>query len=360
MKTPLHLFTANGIKKIILLAFFAGHQVSISWGQNQSVEITPTSTTTTTESTINETVIRSSGVANILGLRFGGTLLSPTTPPNNQPLFQINAGGYNGSAFTTARANISLSATEAWSPTANGTRVSFGTTANGTTSPSTRLTIDHNGFVGIGTLSPESKLHISNGSSGVTPSENAGIFAEDNDHTYINLGTPDNKESGILFGKPSFGGASGGIIYDADRSLLFRTSTNDTRMVVTEAGNVGIGTTTPAAKLDIVGDVRVSLIVTTANTSVSYDPFNRQNNSYHVLNTAEDATVFIRGFTAASAGTLLYLIVAGDGTTILQDNNGTNSADRISTSDNENITISGQGSATFIYTDGWRVLSFTK
>lgn len=356
MKNPLQLFSATSIKKMLPLALLIGYYTAAA----QSVEILPTSASISNESLTNELVLRSSGVPNIIGFRFGGTAASPTAPPNNGPLFQINAGGFNGSSFSPSRASISLSATETWTPTANGTRVSFSTTANGTTNIDTKMVLNHNGFVGIGTLDPASRLHLYQGESSVTPSANAQLFIESNEHAYINMATPNTKESGILFGKTSFGGASGGIIYDPNRSLQFRTSTNDTRMTVTEAGNVGIGTTEPGAKLHVVGDICVSLIITTASTTVSYDPFNRQNNSYHVLNTLDGVTAFVRGFTAATPGTLLYLIVAGDGTTILQDNHATDTANRISTNNNDDIVIEGQGSATFIYSDGWRVLSFTK
>ena len=447
------IFLRSGIiknfRRTIALVFLTGYQVSTSWGQG--VTITPTSASVVAEGEVNEISLRSAVVPNIIGLRLGGTLQSPVAVGSGVNLVQLNGGGYNGSAFTTTRAGIFFLTTQPWSTTANGTRIQFTTTPNDNIFPIQQVTIDHTGFVGIGSSEPKSPLHIYRGSSNITPSGGAKIFVEDIDHTYIalgttdnkesgilfgktsfgsasggiiydsnrnlqfrtstndtrmtvteaglvgvgitspasrfhvsagisgvtphanakifaegdqatyiNLGTPDDRESGILFGRPSFGSTSGGIIYDVDRNLHFRTSTNDTRMLVTEAGKVGIGNANPAAKLDVVGDVRVSLMTTNATTSVSYDPFNRQNNSYHVINTFGGATVFVRGISVASSGTLLYLIVAGDGTVILQDDRATDDANRILTNDNDDITISGQGSAILIYTDGWRVLSFTK
>ncbi len=356
MKIPLQLCCSTSIRKALLPAFLIGYYTSIA----QSVEILPTSASISNESSTNELVLRSFSVPNIIGFRFGGTAASPTAPPGNSPLFQINAGGFNGSAFTTSKASISLSATEPWTPTANGTRVSFGTTANGTTDINTKMVLNHNGFVGIGTLEPQSRLHLYQGDAGTSPSANAQLFIESNEHTYINMATPNTKESGVLFGKTSFGYASGGIIYDSDRNLQFRTSTNDTRMIVSETGNVGIGTTTPGTKLAVVGDVSVSLIVTSPTSSITYNPFNRQNNSYHALNTQEGNTVTIRGFTAAPNGTLLYLIVAGDGTAVIKDNDSTETANRILTNIKADIVINGLGCVTFIYTEGWRVLSFVK
>lgn len=340
----------------------------------QSVEISPSSTITT-QSTIDDIVLRTSGTPNIVGLKFNGTFTSPTATTSGQNLLFLNGRGYNSSAFTFDKVSMSFQTSETWTTTANGAKILFGTTSNGTTSLTTRMTIDHNGFVGIGTTLPVSLFHIKNETSGVTPSVNSQAFIEDNDHTYLNFGTPDNKESGILFGRPSFGGASGGIIYNINRDLNFRTSTNDTRMTITEAGNVGIGTTTPTAKLNVVGDIAVSGAVisdinvdgeiklsraanTTANTSIGYDPFDRNGHSYAVLNTGAGVTAFIRGFTAATTGTMLYLVVAGSGTVIIQDDNASAAANKILTNISGDVTINGQGSAIFIYESGWRLLSF--
>jgi hypothetical protein len=225
-----------------------------------------------------------------------------------------------------------------------------------------RMRVLSGGNIGIGTASPARLLHLSRGISGVTSSTNAKLFIEDDTHTYLTFGTPDNAESGILFGKPTGGGASGGIIYDANRDLQFRTSSNDTRMVVTEAGNVGIGTTTPQAKLEITGDVKMSRVKLDVTTSLSLDPLNRQNNSYHVINfVSSGETVFLRGISAAGNGTMFYLIVAGTGTVRLQNDNATNAANRLLNSNDADITITNNGSATYIYdTSGWRLLSFTQ
>lgn len=340
----------------------------------QSVEITPSSTTTT-ESNTDDIVLRTTGNPNIVGVKFNGSLASPLATTNTTTLLSFNGRGYNGSAFTGNRASIEFKTAEDWTNIGNGTKILFSTTSISNTGTNIRMTIDHNGFVGIGTSLPASLFHISNGVSGVTPSSNSKAFIEDTNHTYISFGTPDNKESGILFGRPSFGGASGGIIYNINRDLLFRTSTNDTRMVITEAGNVGIGTTTPTAKLDVVGDIAVSgavignikaggeirlnrAVSITANTSIGYDPFDRQGNSYAVLNTGAGVTVFVRGFTAATTGTMLYLVVAGSGTVIIQDDNATVATNKIFTNTSADITISGQGSAIFIYDSGWRLVSF--
>jgi hypothetical protein len=74
--------------------------------------------------------------------------------------------------------------------------------------------------------------------------------------------SPDANETAILFGKAS-NAASGVIMYNNSSNpdgFQFRNNGNLTRMVINNAGNVGIGTTSPAAKLHIsAGDASFAL-----------------------------------------------------------------------------------------------------
>jgi hypothetical protein len=103
--------------------------------------------------------------------------------------------------------------------------------------------------IGINTETPQARLHIFKGSSGyigVYPHQD--LIVESNDHAWINLLAPNNKETGLLFGKPSHI-ASGGIVYDVNNNLHFRTNGNVNRMFIGADGKVGIGTNTPIAPL---------------------------------------------------------------------------------------------------------------
>jgi hypothetical protein len=103
--------------------------------------------------------------------------------------------------------------------------------------------------VGINTETPQARLHIfkaSSGYVGVYPHQD--LMIESNDNTWINLLAPNNKEMGLLFGKPS-NIASGGIVYDINNNMHFRTNGNVNRMFLGSNGNVGIGTVTPNAPL---------------------------------------------------------------------------------------------------------------
>jgi hypothetical protein len=108
----------------------------------------------------------------------------------------------------------------------------------GTGGGSNRMTIDVNGNVGIGTTTPESKLHI----AGV----NGEAFRWSNSST--------------VYGKLSCGTAGARIdVTGANSGYGLSFSMDDsTKMIILPSGNVGIGTATPAQKLDVVGSIAIS------------------------------------------------------------------------------------------------------
>src|SRR3989338_795819 len=100
------------------------------------------------------------------------------------------------------------------------------------------LSIDGaNGRVGIGTAAPGSLLHLE-GAGGAT------ILIKRTDSTQAN---------GVIRFKGSDDVTDGQISYNDDVSgaFTFNTGGTNTRMTIGSTGNVGIGTTTPAAKLSI-------------------------------------------------------------------------------------------------------------
>ena len=117
------------------------------------------------------------------------------------------------------------------------------------------------GNVGIGTTGPESLLHVSAGSAGaVTSSTTTGITIEDDADTQLQFLNPAANTGNIFFGD----------VDDADRAIFgYAHSTDEFRfmnaggasslMVIEQGGNVGIGTTGPGYKLDVVGEIKSRL-----------------------------------------------------------------------------------------------------
>jgi hypothetical protein len=96
----------------------------------------------------------------IFGRSAGGTISTPTATQSTHVLGIFGARGHDGTSFTSSRARIEIGASQNWTSTANGTNISFYTTANGTTSSQQRVYIAQSGNVGINRTSPNAKLDV--------------------------------------------------------------------------------------------------------------------------------------------------------------------------------------------------------
>lgn len=110
----------------------------------------------------------------------------------------------------------------------------------------TRMYVDANGNIGIGTTSPTSRLHIY-GTTEAT--QRIEIDGTSND-TGIRL-----KYNGVLTGFVKTWQSGELNIGTASSAFLNFYTNNSERMRITSGGNVGIGTTSPANKLDIREDI---------------------------------------------------------------------------------------------------------
>lgn len=91
-----------------------------------------------------------------------GTAASPTAVLANDYLGTFGARGYGTTGFSPAtRGMIGIKANENWTDTAQGTAISFETTANSGTTRLERMRITDTGDVGIGTTTPAYTLDVS-------------------------------------------------------------------------------------------------------------------------------------------------------------------------------------------------------
>ncbi|MEC7265770.1 MAG: hypothetical protein VXW38_18670 [Bacteroidota bacterium] len=112
-----------------------------------------------------------------------------------------------------------------------------------------------NNRVGIGTSTPLSKVHIYNGSSGQNPHGYADLAIEDSDHVMLSLMTNNTKYAYYGFADTD-DGFVGGIQYNHPTDAMhFRVNNHASDMMINATGNVGIGTTSPDAKLAVNGNI---------------------------------------------------------------------------------------------------------
>jgi hypothetical protein len=159
--------------------------------------------------------------------------------------FDASSGGLAGTLTTAAQPNI----------TSVGTLTSFSSTGIDDNATSTAITIDSNQNVGIGTASPSYDLDV------VTNGSTADIrLHQDNDGGTTILrksigGTTGNNY--IYFGDSTDSNA-GMIRYNHTSDYLSVNVNASERMRIDSSGNVGIGTSSPSHKLDVNGQINVS------------------------------------------------------------------------------------------------------
>ncbi len=198
----------------------------------QSVTILPTQTTNSSNSSLDNIVLKSNVVTNgIYGYLHNGTLASPTAVTSGQELFKINGGGsYLGSNFN-AGGSLRFTATDNWSGTSTGTKISLWTVQNGTVGLSQRMTINHDGKVGIGIADPQDNLHVHNPNAAST-----GFIRLS--HGDAGNTTSDGLELSLFSAPDLF--SLGARIMNKENASLYLGTNNSTIMNLSPNGNVGI------------------------------------------------------------------------------------------------------------------------
>jgi hypothetical protein len=175
--------------------------------------------------------------------------------------------GSDGTAFYDGAAIIA-EATQNYTGANGGTRLEFYTTPSGTKTLTQQMVVDQNGNVGIGTTSPDGLLHISAGNSGDARliiqadednNEEGDVpqiwFKADGDITEGLIGLNNNYLDFV-----NNVASTGGFRFytgTTDNSGLTDPYTNASeKMRINSSGNVGINTTSPESKLNVIGDIQ--------------------------------------------------------------------------------------------------------
>ena len=138
--------------------------------------------------------------------------------------------------------------------TAGATAIEFYTTTDSSATLNHVMSLDYNQRMGVGTTSPDAKLHVMSSDISVAASVETILALERSGKGFVQLLT--TGENGIIFGTDT-DTTSGGVRYNTASTPLgmeFRANGNSTKMYITSDGNVGIGTTSsgPQTKLHVV------------------------------------------------------------------------------------------------------------
>lgn len=190
-----------------------------------------------------------------------------------------------------------------------------------------------NNKVGIGTGTPSAKLDIDG-------AHVASIGLLRLNSNASNMSAMTYYIDGVYKAATYAGTDDNFYVWGRDADIVFNTTTSGTtRMVITNGGNVGIGTTGPTQKLMVGGSIRV--------TGGYYDSSNSIGSNGQVLASTGTGTAWINvgGGTVNGSGTVNYLS-KWTGTTLLADSqlfdDGTNVGVGTATP-NRKLTVSGNG-----------------
>ena len=120
------------------------------------------------------------------------------------------------------------------------------------------VVVNSSGNVGIGTTSPDSPLHVHKASAGsVTANANSVLTLEDDGTTVLQFLSPSDQQQQIRFGDTSDDGA-GILSYNHSTNAMQFATAGPIKMTLDGSGQLGIGETSPAEKLDVAGSIRIN------------------------------------------------------------------------------------------------------
>jgi hypothetical protein len=174
-------------------------------------------------------------------------------------LGQIDFWGYTATGGRIRGAQIRSAIPDATASTEK-TTISFATMAGGTLAD--RMTIDGDGEVGIGTTSPARPLHV-NGAARLTPTTTPGSPAAGDLFFDSTASNALKFYNGTAWQTVGTGTGSGDFMKDGSVAMTGNIQLNghylsgdggNEGVYVDSSGNVGIGTGTPGAPLEVMGD----------------------------------------------------------------------------------------------------------
>lgn len=137
------------------------------------------------------------------------------------------------------------------------------------------------GYLGIGTSSPSYLLQVAGSTNGII---SAAVINSSNGasaYSFLRMGNDTDSDSGLLRNSSgntsAYGGANSLNLYQLGAYPITFVTTNVSRMTITSAGNVGIGTASPSQILHV---------ATTSSTYIQVQNTGNSINAYYGVDTA--------------------------------------------------------------------------
>lgn len=174
------------------------------------------------------------------------------------------------------------------------------------TSNTERARIDASGNLGLGTTNPQLKLHV----IGNALIESGGV------QSYIQMNSSTGAKA--YFGASVDGGLTGGItagdtVARAQGGTKLHLATDGGRLTLDANGYVGIGTTTPRAKVDVSGSIVAGAAVSNATTTIDFATGNTQYTALscqpfvlHNLKDGGQFSLYVQNTTSATCSFAAY------------------------------------------------------
>ena len=195
-----------------------------------------------------------------VGRRSRGTLAAPTVMANNDFIMSMLASGYDGTAFqnpatidffvdgtpTTGSVPARISFVTGSNSSNRAERLKVGSTGDFTFNNNQLFLQQSTGFLGIGTVTPAAQLQLGN----TVVNRKIVLFdiANNNNNQFYGFGV---NNSTLRY---QVDATSASHVFYAGTG----TTTSSELMRIQGNGNVGIGTATPAAKMDVSGDALIN------------------------------------------------------------------------------------------------------